>query len=79
MLRRPRVFCYTARNRGLSDGRDRVRQRRVMEAVDRLNRLMGRDTIRPARVGFTHARRVRSARRSRRYTTDWRELLTVAA
>ena len=49
-----------------------------MEAVDRLNRLMGRDTIRPARVGFTHARRMQSARRSRRYNTDWRELLTVA-
>jgi len=64
---------------GLFDGRDRERQRRVMEAVDRLNRLMGRDTVRPARVGFTQAWRTNCGRRSPRYTTNWRELLTVAA
>jgi len=52
---------------------------RVMEAVDRINRLMGRDTVRCARVGFAHAWRARCGRRSPHYTTDWRELLTVAA
>lgn len=64
---------------GLFDGRDRERDRRVMETIDRLNRQMGRDTVRCARAGFRHAWRMNCARRSPRYTTNWRELLTVAA
>lgn len=64
---------------GLFDGRDRERQRRVMEAVDRINRVMGRDTVRCARAGFEHRWRMKCGRRSPRYTTNWRELLTVGA
>jgi DNA polymerase V len=64
---------------GLFDTRDRERTRRVMEAVDRVNRLMGQGTLRYAREGFGGHWRGRCDKRSPRYTTNWGELLTLAA
>lgn len=50
-----------------------------MCAVDELNRLSGRGTVRSAAEGFEHRWRMKCGRRSPRYTTRWDELLTVAA
>lgn len=63
---------------GLFDARDRERAGRVMQTVDRINALMGPGTLRFARAGSGGAWQPRAERRSPRYTTCWRELLTLA-
>ncbi|HYN83672.1 MAG TPA: Y-family DNA polymerase [Pyrinomonadaceae bacterium] len=68
--------------RGLFDRVDRERARRVLEAVDGINRRMGPDTVRFASAGLrsrTQAWRTICERRSPRYTTRWDELLTLSA
>lgn len=62
---------------GLFDTRDRERARRVMEAVDRVNRRMGEGTLRYARVGTEKGWQGRCEKRSPRYTTNWGELLSL--
>jgi DNA polymerase V len=51
--------------------------RRVSEAVDRINRRHGRNTITFAASGLSRGWQPRSDRRSPRYTTRWDELLKV--
>jgi DNA polymerase V len=63
----------------LFDGRDRDRSARLMTAVDYINTQMGAGTIRYAAVGFRNRWKMRSARRSPRYTTRWEELAEVKA
>jgi len=53
------------------------RLQRVSEAVDKINRKHGRDTIRFAASGLKCGWQTRADRRSRRYTTNWGELVTV--
>jgi hypothetical protein len=48
-----------------------------MRAVDEINALLGRDTVRYAAAGFRQGWQARCGRRSPRYTTCWRELLTI--
>jgi DNA polymerase V len=62
---------------GLFDRIDRARARRVMNAIDMINRRMGPGTIRCAAVGFKHPWSTRLEKRSSRYTTNWNELLTL--
>ncbi len=50
---------------------------RLMDAVDRINRAMGRDTVRFAAAGFGRAWDMRRRARSPRYTTRWDELPVV--
>ena len=57
---------------------DTVRSKALMRAVDQLNAEYGRETITLAASGRRQAWRMRSERRSPRYTTDWDELLRVA-
>jgi DNA polymerase V len=65
---------------GLFDGRDRKRAGRVMSAVDEINARMGEGTVRfGAADGRGRAWRTRCESRSPRYTTCWRELLTLNA
>jgi DNA polymerase V len=63
----------------LFDGRDRERSARLMTAMDDINRQWGAGTIRYAAVGFKNRWKMRSARRSPRYTTRWEELVVVQA
>jgi DNA polymerase V len=63
----------------LFDTRDRDRSARVMAAVDHLNRQMGAETVRYAAAGLKRRWKMRSARRSPRYTTRWEELVVAQA
>lgn len=64
---------------GPVDEARRDRSRRLMATLDRLNREMGRDTV---RFGLPHrdsAWMLRCQRRTPRYTTRWDELMNVRA
>jgi DNA polymerase V len=63
----------------LFDNRDRERSARLMAAVDYINTRMGAGTIRYAAVGVRNRWKMRSTRRSPRYTTRWEELVEVKA
>ncbi len=54
------------------------RQMRLMQALDAVNRTYGRGKVRTAAEG-TQPFRMQSAYLSRRYTTEWDELLVVQA
>src|SRR5215470_574599 len=61
----------------LFDQHDRERSQRLMAAIDTINTEWGTGTIRYAAVGLRPAWIMRCARRSRRYTTRWEELVVV--
>jgi DNA polymerase V len=63
----------------LFDTKDRERSATLMAVVDYINTHMGAGTIQYAVVGRTPRWRMRSARRSPRYTTRWEELVVVQA
>ena len=56
---------------------DTPKTRALMQAVDRLNAEWGRETVRVAASGIHRGWKLRSDRKSPRYTTDWDELLHV--
>jgi DNA polymerase V len=56
------------------DAQARERSSRLMAALDSVNDLFGRGTVRTGAAGFTHHWAMRSGNRSPRYTTHWREL-----
>ncbi len=53
---------------------DFEREDRLMEALDEVNRLCGRNTLRFGRAGFKQEWQMRQARVSPRYTTRWEDL-----
>jgi DNA polymerase V len=53
------------------------RNQKLMEAVDEINRKMGRNTVRLGAAGFKEAWGMRRGNLSQHYTTRWDELLTV--
>lgn len=53
------------------------RARRVIRAVDEINRKVGRDTVRFAVSGIRRAWQTKFERRSPRYTTAWSDVLAV--
>ena len=59
------------------DPQARARSARVMLALDAVNRVWGRGTLRTAASGITQRWAMRSENRSPRYTTHWRELPVV--
>jgi DNA polymerase V len=59
--------------------KDWGRSKRRMEALDRVNRLMGSGTLRYAVEGFTKRWKMRREHLSPRYTSNWGELLRVSA
>lgn len=63
---------------GLFDRLDRAQSRRLMDTIDRIN-LRGPVPVFWAAQGTQQEWRLRSARRSPRYTTAWNELPTVRA
>jgi DNA polymerase V len=62
---------------GLFDAPDDSRSKARMKALDALNGRYGRDTITFAAAGRAQAWKLRRDLFSRRYTTDWDELLRV--
>lgn len=68
----------TALQTALFDPADRPKQARLMKAIDELNAYHGRDTVAVAAKGFdlTFSNQDHS---SRRYTTQWDEIMTVKA
>jgi DNA polymerase V len=58
---------------------DDERRMRLMEAVDRINRMHGRHTVRPLAVGCERDWEMRRERLSGRYTTRLNEVLMVKA
>jgi DNA polymerase V len=61
----------------LFDRRDRDRSRRLMAAIDAINRQWGTGTIRYAAVGLHPGWIMRCARHSPRFTTRWEELVVI--
>ncbi|WP_300273629.1 Y-family DNA polymerase [Halomonas sp.] len=59
------------------DDARRARSQRLMATLDRLNREMGRDTVRFGLPGRDSAWALRCERRTPRYTTRWGELMRV--
>jgi DNA polymerase V len=59
------------------DEAERGRSQRLMATVDRLNREMGRDTVRFGLPRRGNAWALRCERRTPRYTTRWDELMRV--
>ena len=55
----------------------RARSQRLMATLDRLNREMGRDTVRFGLPREGNAWALRCEHRSPRYTTRWSELMRV--
>jgi DNA polymerase V len=53
------------------------RLHKLMKAIDEINRKFGKETIRFASVKTAGSWKMKQARKSRRYTTNWNELLTV--
>jgi DNA polymerase V len=53
------------------------RNRRLMEAVDELNRRLGKGTIRIGAAGTEGNWGMRRGKLSRRFTTRWEELLQI--
>lgn len=56
----------------------RNKQERLMEAVDHTNCKWGRNTIQLAAEGISRPWRMRQDLKSKRFTTEWGELLTVS-
>ncbi|MCF7958167.1 MAG: Y-family DNA polymerase [Phycisphaerae bacterium] len=61
----------------LFDEVDREKQKRLMQAVDRINGEMAEGALRYGAVGLQQPWKTKSLRRSRRYTTRWDELPEV--
>ena len=62
---------------GLFDAADTPRSQARMRAVDALNRRFGRDTVSFAAAGRRRGWKLRSEFLSKRFTTNWDELLRV--
>jgi DNA polymerase V len=54
------------------------RERKLMQVIDEINARLGQDTIRFGSIGQEQRWRTKFKRRSSRYTTNWRELMTIA-
>ncbi|MET0461634.1 MAG: Y-family DNA polymerase [Chitinophagaceae bacterium] len=68
-----------ARQLGLFDQRDRVRDDRLMQALDQANSQFGKDIVRYATQGYETNWHLRAKRLSPRYTTRMDEIMVVKA
>lgn len=60
------------------DDAEGLKQKRLSEAIDRINNKFGRDAIRLGIIDRKQIWRTKFEKRSPRYTTNWNELLRVA-
>lgn len=70
----PGLFAASADKNGTADGR----QKKLMQAMDGLNRRFGLEKVRVASSGLERGWSMRRDFMSPRYTTDWADLLTVS-
>lgn len=61
----------------LFDDENYQKQHKLMKAIDELNQKFGKDTVRFASVKPEGIWKMKQTRKSRSYTTNWNELLTV--
>lgn len=61
----------------LFDQADKTRHKKLAQAMDGINKTMGRDVVRLAVQGFERSYRAKAEHLSRRYTTDMNQLLKV--
>ena len=61
----------------LFDQADKTRDKKVAQAMDNINKTMGRDVVRLAAQGFERSYRAKAEHLSRRYTTNMNQLLKV--
>jgi DNA polymerase V len=61
----------------LFDTMDREKDDKVMNAMDKINRALGRDTVRMAVQGFDRRYKMKAEYLSQRYTTNYNELLNI--
>lgn len=54
-----------------------AKNKSVMQSVDKVNRAMGRDTVRLSVMGFDRTWKLRQEKKSPCYTTRWSDLLTI--
>lgn len=57
----------------------RIQKRKVMEVMDRINSIWGRNTLKPAAAGTEKPREMEKKLLSPRYTTSWKELPVAKA
>lgn len=62
---------------GMFDTVDRARNNTLMAAMDKINRALGKDLVRFAIQGYDKKWKLRAEQLSKRYTTNWNELLTI--
>ena len=65
------------RQRNLFENLDIDKKDRLLQSIDKVNRQMGRDTIRYAIQGYKKSWILKQQKLSPRYTTNWNELLSV--
>jgi DNA polymerase V len=61
----------------LFDSMDTPERSRLMQTIDKMNTVMGRDTMRFGSQGISHPWARRCEHRTPRYTTSWEELVKV--
>lgn len=71
------IISQQAMQCSLWDDVDRSKQERITAAIDRINARMGRGTIRYAVQGTGRKWKMRQERLSKRFTTNWEELLVI--
>ncbi len=54
-----------------------AKNKSVMQSVDRINKIMGRDKVRLTAMGFDRTWKLRQEKKSPCYTTRWSDLLTI--
>jgi len=65
------------RQRNLFENLDIDKKDRLLQSIDKVNRQMGRDTIRYAIQGYKKSWILKQQKLSPRYTTNWSEILSV--
>ncbi len=63
----------------LFDKTDRIKQQKLFHTIDILNRELGRDKVKLAIQGDGKERKLRQEKLSKRYTTNWKEIIEVKA
>lgn len=71
------VISQHAMQCSLWDDIDRAKQEKITAAIDRINTRMGRGTIRYAVQGTGRKWKMRQEKLSKRFTTNWDELLVI--
>ena len=75
--REGRTAASASGQRDLFDGRDKDRSRRLMDALDTVNRRMGRDTVFYAGSGIRRDWKAFANMKTAAFTTDWQEVMRI--